>query len=255
MVTVSEGRKPYIHIRNTRYSAWRAGKPQQHPDREELKQIIHSIEDYETRMLATALFLTGCRISEIVGSKKLFYTVKRKIQNPDGTFTVEKTKQAKTVQGLVKGQLRRNEDGLWTFRDVPVLKRRGGVVDVRDVVVSPKDDDLVKEIASYQDGLSDGKLLFPITRMTAWRWLVLAFGKTEEEHIPIPGLGVKRPLHPHWFRHQTASVKAKYDDLDSIKLLQWFKWLDVKHAGHYASMSTKDLSRHLKKNAEEGDDA
>lgn len=207
----------------------KAGVPDEHLNRAEVKRLItQDIKNPHTRALACVLYLTGCRISEIVGRSipiTQSYTYKG----------VTKEYMMKIVPGLKKSQLvRESEDGreTWKFRDLAVLKRRAKIH--RDIYVSPEDDDLVDVINEYATRKQAGDLLFGFGRKHAWYLMNRAFGKDSSGTL-------KRPLWNHFWRHQCATSKVKEEGFDALALVNFMEWGNMQHAQRYVSMSKKDI--------------
>lgn len=218
----------------------KAAKPKNHPGRLEIKRIIkEDIVDSTTQALCIVLYLTGCRITEVVGRKKevqaYYYKKEKKEQvlNPIAPMKVASLKLE-----------RDGERKTWMFKDLPVLKRKEAIE--RDVYVSPRDNDLVDMLLAYvkQKELTKEDVLFPFYRRKAWELMINAFGKEQSGVL-------KRPLFNHWWRHQCATDKVKEEGFDALALVNFMDWANIKHAQKYAEMNKKDLRDRLWKNYED----
>lgn len=106
------------------------------PTREELIAIINSIENAQHKTLVTILYLTACRISEIVGvMKKRHWDFESHPSHVVVTAT-----RLKIKKGVKK-------------KKIPI----------------PKADPLLDIVISYMENLSDNDALFPFNRIRAWK--------------------------------------------------------------------------------------
>ena len=223
------------------------GKPDDYPDRAEFKKTILSIADETTRCLAIILYLTGCRISEIVGRKPHNVTYKyfSKRLNKEQVLTRER----REVKGVTPSQFKQREKKgvkYYLITGLPVLKRRVKVND-RKVPVIPEDSDLVQMVLSYaqRKGIKPLQEIFDFERNQAYKRLQKALGKEEGTFA----------LYCHYFRHACMNMKSEEEDYDAIELVNFGRYANIQHVTRYLEGKTKKIEQktvdnYLKRQAE-----
>lgn len=224
------------------------GKPNDYWTRTQVKKNIMDISNDTTRALACCLFVTGCRISEIVGrdeenAKWYYKPVKDRVEQPEKTYTA--TRQA--IKGITPGQFKPQKAGnikYWIVTGLPVLKQRGVIGEndyKRRAPVSPLDNWAVKEVLRYckNKTIKGATPIFGFRRKRAYQRLRNAYGKNDVEN---------RQLFCHLFRHTTMNVKYEEDGFDSIELKKFGQYQTLEVLEKYLSESTKNLEAKLVKN-------
>ena len=154
-----------------------------------LVELVKKSPSDRHRAVCSALFITGCRVSELSMLRK---------------------------SNVVTDYLDRN---LLLFINVPVEKckgrRRTRTFPVRaDEPLVPVFLDWVRRV--------DGRALFPWNRVTLYN-IVRSAGKSVNSKIPFSMIHSSQ-LYPHWFRAQRAKqLRLEYDFSDE-NLRDWFGW-------------------------------
>jgi len=190
-------------------SGWKRGAPTKLYDKKVLKEQIKSIRDERTRALNATLYLTGSRISEVVGGKS------RHTDKKDGVLKVRR------LPGFRPDQVRRIEfDGkkFFIIEALPVAKKRKKVL-YRQVLVLPEDEDLLKIVLDYARGKLASKALFPFTREYAWM--------LQQKALPDV------PLWNHYFRHFHVSHRLSEDGYDVAQTGNEMLWTNMSHLMTY----------------------
>jgi site-specific recombinase XerD len=176
-----------------------------------LKKAIKEMKDLRTQALASTLYVTGARISEICQQVKV------------GQIEVTEYKKVP----------------LYLFNGLKVLKRRKEMR--RNVPVSPEDNDLMEYILQYIDGKKSKEYVFDFKRWTGWKIMRDAFGKKEAGRF-------ERPLWPHFWRHMAATNKVLEQDFDSILLTKFMSWANIRQTERYVNLKTEDIQNKLIQN-------
>jgi len=162
--------------------------------------VAQSIQIPMVKALFSLSYLTAGRISEILAIKK-----------EDIIFTEELIDDIPVNIMVVAMPNRKNRKK--HFKEIPVR------VD--------KEQELIKIIMDYTNPMLNDTLLFPISRIKAWRLLNV--------------LG----MNPHYIRHIRLSHLVIYHDFTDQLLVQYAGWTNSEPAQHYIHLSYKDLLKKL----------
>lgn len=162
---------------------------------DEIDKVLSVINNLRDQVLFRLLWVTGARISEVVGDKSDVYLKK---QNPHIFY------------GL------KVQDILWADNAVLIdtLKRKRYPPNKRRVPIDRKTIEMLRIFVNEEKlGLNDK--VFRLTRVRVYQ-LLAKYGKLAK----IPKIGIK-PIHPHGFRHShcVAYVK-KNNTLEGLRKLQ-----------------------------------
>jgi integrase len=179
------------------------------------------------------MFLTGCRVSEIVGIKR----------NRDGRskpFRIYKSGDWMS-KPLTIGQVKliERKDGIKfiRFENLPVLKKKLGTrinMDFKEVsstmyrdVMLPYNTEefFIKQLYRYLktiDTSNPDRVIFPFSRVMAWKIIyTLGFGN----------------VYPHFFRHVRATDLARTYGLDGTSASRFFEWKSSAQFDRYSHVS------------------
>lgn len=208
------------------------------PTQNELYQGIANISDPEIRSCCALIYLTGNRVSEIVGipqkegDRKLGRMAYWKIPPVrKNAFTYSERNP-----GLVK---------LSTFTLKRSFKRRHDYVfDTTD----PHEASFWKLVKARLDEIKDDDD-FPwnVSRYRVWMALVKATSKPEMNlTLPLDKRTIKASgITPHKLRSLRATRDAVEYNLDALALKTKFNWGSAKMPFKYASMNTRDIEDKL----------
>jgi len=175
------------------------------------------------------LFLTGCRIEEVVGMKAVDNEGKR-ISN---RYDVEPLKKNQIYKMLYK----KKDIVLWNVKNLPILKRR--IDDKYDEESQEMKRDVPrrnvsllleneKEFVDYIDKwlirLKDDDYVFNFSREHAWR-ICYRFNKS----------------YNHFWRHVRASDLVATYNFQSTQLKHFFGWATEQQAQRYSHLTTSNL--------------
>ena len=184
------------------------------------KELIYRIKrmpSQRDQALAAFIYLTGARISEILGTMKI---IKRK----DGTRKILK------VRPLSKESVElKKEDGLIVVNNVPCLKRRKKLPKRNIPIVIHIERKLVEIFWVYYRTLSPGEPLFKITRQRAWQILKKGMG-----------------IYGHYLIHERCTDLVKEHSFSDSYLKQFRGWADTRMAATYTHLEYRDLARKMK---------
>ena len=185
-----------------------------------LLELIKACPDMEHKGVIAGLFLTGCRVSELI---------RLRLDNVSFEYLPK----------------------LLLFKDVPVLKRYSRktgkrYVDYRTFPVK-YDEPLVPFFVDYYKYMErrGEKLLYPYHRSTIFR-MVRTVGYLVNRRVPFSNIHSSQ-LYPHWFRAQRASqLKIDYGfDLDALREFFGWKMRNVGVPVIYAKVGWIGLARKM----------
>jgi len=182
-------------------------------------QIIEAINkqgDLRYRALIAFLYLTGCRVSEVVKYKKNPQPKKKGMPPKDDSRIIGEPIRKKHVE------LRDNHIIVLTVR---TLKQRK-LKQYRNIPI-PKntlENSFIKEFMAYYDSITDPETyLFNFTRVRAWQILQ------------------KSNLFCHWLRHARTTHLVQDYDFSVPQLQQFFGWTKADTPTHYVHLNVKNL--------------
>ena len=181
--------------------------------REEVTHIIKNIKEPKARALAAVLYLSGARITEIVGEKEYDEGVRSLI--------------AYAIPPLIKKEVTYAEHNGVSFivlRNVQVLKQRSKVLRSVPIPIG-KEKELVVLLEEYVKGVVG--LDTPL----------FGFGRNMAHRIIKKHTG----FFPHYFRHLRASHLVTDYDFKEGQLKEFFKTKDPKWADWYVHLSITDV--------------
>lgn len=210
-------------VREITGTEWKRGSPDKIGTSQDIKNKIKSMPTPKTRALAATLYLTGSRITEIVGGeskykdKKTGETKKRRVKG----FRPEML-----VKNIVDGV------DVWRFEALEVLKKRKRI-DTRTAVVVPWLNDLVQVILDYikESGIPANERVFKMTRQGAWKMIVEA-NKND-------------PLWCHYFRHAHVTQLLKEGKMNHVMVGKEMRWDNISHLSTYAKYDVSDIENHV----------
>lgn len=184
-----------------------------------IKEEIAGIANDRARILAAVLYLTGSRITEIVGGTSK-YTDKK----------TRKVKQRK-VKGFRPVQLVKNEEkNIWRFEALEVIKKRKKI-GKRIAVVAPWHNDLVDLIQNYIRGIPREQRVFQMTRQGAWKMFVNAYPEN--------------PLWCHYFRHAHVTHLIREGGMNHVMAGKQMDWDNISHLSTYTKYDISDIEDHF----------
>lgn len=206
----------------------------------ENKLQMHYNKKYPTTkktMMALAfvatLFVSGARISEIVGVRNPKYCFRDRTKNEIGmkSYIVEPVKKEQINK---KFHPRLNKE-IIHFEQLPILKHRNNtkqsyseLIDFykrREVMLLYADfKPFVDHITNYTNLLDDESVVFPFSKQRGYDIIHEITGK-----------------HPHFFRHMMATHLTKFYGFNDNKLKQFFGWTTSSQASRYSHLQSDDL--------------
>ena len=191
---------------------------------------IRQMDSLRDRALACFIYMSGCRISEIVGTTKI---VKHYIKEKGRYVTDENNKwiydgfHEIEIKPLQKESIEYMEDKkVMLIHNVPCLKRLTELPKRNIPVFIPIVPEFFEIFWQYYKTLKDGGLLFPITRERAWQILKKKMG-----------------LYSHFLIHERLTHFTSQNDLSDQDLKLFRGWSSTVPATSYVHLRWQDLAR------------
>lgn len=189
--------------------------------RPELLLAINKIDSPRDQALATFLYLTGMRISELVGSKKVV-----KIYYGAGKDKVVREEKKLTVEALRKESVEiLPEKDLILIHQVACLKKRAGIPRRTIPIKISSDKEFIDIFMRYFDSLPAGSKLFDINRHRAWQIINKEMG-----------------LYNHFLIHERCTHLVTNKGFTDLDLKQFRGWTDTKPASVYTHLKWQDIA-------------
>lgn len=187
------------------------------PTKDELYYNVMKLRE-PVRSLAAFLYLTGNRVSEVIGKPIL-------------PVNADRDQEAWEYRPLRKYDVEVTPD--WTMMRVKArtLKRKGRPMHTYVCRVDmPEEKRYFRIVYYYLAGKDDNEYLWNFSRYKAWKEINHATG-----------------LPPHKLRGLRATRDAVVFELDAIELKSKYNWANPNMAFHYASMSSHNIEEKLKR--------
>jgi len=191
----------------------------------ELLYSIKQMKNQRNAALAAFIYLTGCRISEIIGKVKVIPIYKGKGEERElvETKTIE-------IPPLKKSNITLISDDIILVNNVPCLKWRN-TVPRRNIPLklsSPDDIEFIKIFIDYYNTLPDEAPLFKLTRNSAWRII-----------------NKELKVFTHYLIHQRCTELVTNRGFTELYLKKLRGWRDTRAAEVYAHLGWVDLAKKL----------
>lgn len=187
----------------------------------QLLVTLQAMDNQRDAALCAFIYLTGCRISEIVGKEKVIPIYKK---NEEGKRELIGEKRI-TIPPLYKENVNHEEEDVLLVTNVSCLKRRDGVPKRNIPIRISSDRGFVELFIDYYNGLPNGSPLFPITRQRAWQIVNKKLG-----------------LYTHYLIHERCTYLVTKKGLTDMHLKQLRGWSDTKPAQAYVHLRWQDLA-------------
>lgn len=212
--------------------------------RPELLSMIRSINSNTKRRdkaLVCFIYLTGCRISEILGTIKVSNKYNHSdIENkvPYKKRTPLKNEEYK-VEPIKKENIEVNMgDDIIRVYNVMCLKRKFENHRRTIPIIISQEKPFVDIFLDYYNTLEEGDILFPINRQRAWQIVSRNMVKV------IDGKEVR--LFNHFLIHERCSHLAAQKNFNPLDLQKFRGWRDTSQASVYAHLNTEDIANKMR---------
>lgn len=194
-------------------------------------QLIYGISQMDNdrdKALASFIYLTGARISEIVGTTKTL----KKYEGKGDKRTIIDEKEV-VFPPLKKENIEINlEEDIMLVHQVPCLKRKDIVKRIIPVIIS-KEKELFDVFYTWFKVLDPGEILFDMTRQRAWQIInQLELGDMK--------------LFPHYLIHNRCTNLVKEKGFSDLDLKQFRGWSDTRPASVYTHLNWRDLAKKMR---------
>jgi len=192
--------------------------------RQELIERINLIKTPMNKALISFLYLSGCRISEVVGTKKVIKKYKKegKVKTLIDTIHIE-------VPPIYKEDIEYiPEQEMLLVTNAPCLKRRDGVPRRIIPIKYTKEPELFNNFIAYYNSLPVLEPLFSITRQRAWQI-------------------VKKELKQfnHYLTHSRCTHLVTRNNFTDADLKQFRGWASTAPATIYTHLRWQDIAKKM----------
>lgn len=183
----------------------------------QLYNKISAMPKERDRALASFLYLTGMRISELLGMKKVIH---HKGKPPEDVI----------IKPLTKEDIEIIKDmDLVLVQQVVSLKKRYGVPKRSIPIIISKEKEYLDMFFPYYHKLLPEEPLFKIKRQRAWQIMNKELG-----------------LYNHFLIHERCTHLVQWSNFNSLDLMRFRGWTDTKPAATYAHLGFRDLAAKMK---------
>jgi len=174
----------------------------------QIEQHLCNITDFQWKAFFSLLYLSGCRISEIIPYPK------------------------KKLEGLKRGQIEINniEDKQFlVLKNVPILKRQKGIYKNIPIPLH-REVPIVSNVLNYINNITDDRVLFPFTQQRIYRESERQFGKT---------------IFPHLLRHFRVSILTSDYGFSEAETVHFIGWSDSRAASTYTHLNWENIAKKM----------
>lgn len=200
-------------------------------NRPQLLEKIKSMTNTRNRALASFIYLTGARISEILGTKKFIkhYKIIGKDNNGKNIKQLERTEEV-DIPPLKKENIEVLEDkNLILVHQVACLKHKTDIPKRTIPIVISKDIEFIKLFMDHWVTLLPTMLLFRMTRQNAWRII-----------------NKELKLYNHFLIHERCTHLVTSQAFTDLDLKQFRGWTDARPASIYTHLKWQDIAEKMK---------
>jgi site-specific recombinase XerD len=185
---------------------------------EQLLYSIQQLDNLRDAALVSFIYLTGCRISEVVGKVK------------DKAYSKVINETSLDILPLKVEDVVRQTDDIILIQNVPCLKHRNKLPrrNIPLKLSSHDDRPFIDIFMAYFNTLAPGQSLFDITRQRCWQIINKKLG-----------------LYTHFLIHERCTELVAKRGLTDLYLKQLRGWKDTRPAEIYAHLKWQDLAEKL----------
>lgn len=182
-------------------------------NRPELLYELNKMERLRDKALAAFLYLSGCRISEVLGCKK---------KMPDGTIQVIEPLRKESIEILP-------DEDLIVIHNVPCLKRRNECPRRNIPVIPSQEPGFIQLFLAWHSTLKPGARLFKINRQRAWQILNQRMG-----------------IYNHFLVHERCTHLVVNKNFTDVDLKQFRGWKTTNVAAVYTHLNYRDIANKMR---------
>lgn len=191
----------------------RKSEEQEIRTRQQLLYSISQMNGVRDKALAAFIYLTGARISEILGHKKTF---------TDGRTLIIEPLKKENVELIA-------EEDLMIIHNVPCLKQRDRLPRRNIPIIITQELEFLRLFMPYYNILQEGQPLFNITRQRAWQIV------NKELNI-----------YNHFLIHERCTHLVTIKNFTDIDLMRFRGWKNTTAAAVYTHLNYKDIAAKMR---------
>jgi len=194
-------------------------------NRPQLLMKINDMLNDRNKALASFIYLTGARISEILGTKKTIKHYKGK-----GKDRILEREETIIIDPLKKENIEIIPDkDILLVHQVSCLKHKYSVPRRTIPIVISKEKEFVDIFLHYFNGVGVGKPLFNISRQRAWQII-----------------NKELRLYNHFLIHERSTHLVTHHNFTDLHLKEFRGWSDSRPASIYTHLSWQDLANKMR---------
>lgn len=194
-------------------------------NRPQLLSSINKIESTRDKALASFIYLSGARISEILGTKKTM-----KFYKGTGQDRVLEREESIKIEPLKKENIEvLYTDDILLIHQVVCLKRKHSIPKRTIPIIISKEKAFVDIFLEYYNGLKEGEILFDISRQRAWQIISKELN-----------------LYNHYLIHERTTHLVTHSGFTDLHLQRFRGWKDTRPASIYTHLNWQDLANKMR---------
>jgi len=195
-------------------------KKERIPTRQDIKDAAFYIPNLAYRSLFILLYLSGCRVTELVGEKKRNVWWKTKAEPWWHKKTVEPNIRGIRRDDITRDYIKGKDMLMLNITNRKSKERRRKIIPISVQV----EKELIRMLDMYLNQLGPQELLFK-------------FGKTRAYQV----LQKYVEMNPHWLRHIRCTHLVTNYDFSEQHLVQYLGWADGRQAKHYMELRVSNI--------------
>jgi len=205
-------------------------------NRPQLLARIREMSSERNAALAAFIYLTGMRVTELLGTREHYEKVIKHYQkiDPYKPLTKENKILVKEEKMSITSLKKENveiipEDDIMLVHQVPCLKKKTLIPKRTIPIIISREREFVDIFLTYYNTLQPFQPLFAMSRQRAWQIINKEIG-----------------LFPHFLIHERCTYFVAQKNFTDLHLQKFRGWSDTKPAATYTHLSWEDLANKMR---------